>query len=312
MQQIKKAYLSTSLSGKILVWVVLLLVVMYISKLIWGESSSKEGFGFDQNQDFQLLTGGEEVYDDFYAKIYDELVYNEPKNDYEIAFIDNETNIIKKNKLPNNNVLDIGCGTGHHVHSLTQAGVKTVGLDKSKGMIQMAKQNYPTCNFLEGDALDSSKFAPSSFTHIVCLYFTIYYIQDKTLFFHNCLQWLKPNGYLVIHLVNRNQFDPILPRGTPLVRPNKRTTTTKVNFDNFSYQADFQLVKETNKATFTEKFKTQDKIPKTRKNEHILYMESQQDILNMAQEAGFLLDGQVDLVHVQYNYQYLYVLRKPS
>ena len=55
------------------------------------------------------------------------------------------------------------------------------------------------------------EFPADTFTHITCLYFTIYYIKDKRLFFENCFKWLKPHGVLVIHLVNMNKFDPILP-----------------------------------------------------------------------------------------------------
>lgn len=41
-------------------------------------------------------------------------------------------------------------------------------------------------------------------------------------------------------------------------------------------------------------------------------MESQKDILVMAQEAGFILEGQIDLIKAQYEYQYLYILVKPN
>ena len=41
-------------------------------------------------------------------------------------------------------------------------------------------------------------------------------------------------------------------------------------------------------------------------------MNSEDDIINMAQDAGFLIQGKVDLVNCAYEYQYLYVLVKPS
>ena len=41
-------------------------------------------------------------------------------------------------------------------------------------------------------------------------------------------------------------------------------------------------------------------------------MEAQQDILNMAQESGFTIEGKIDLLKAQYEYQYLYILSKPS
>ena len=142
-------------------------------------------------------------------------------------------------------------------------------------------------------------------------------MQDKQLFFENCMKWLMPGGYLVVHLVDRDNFDPILPPGNPLlyVSPQKyakkRITTTKVKFDKFAYSADFQIDNNKNEAKFTEKFKD-DVDGKVRKNEHIMYMPTIDFIVNLAQQAGFILDSEIDLVNCQYEYQYLYVFIKPN
>jgi hypothetical protein len=117
--------------------------------------------------------------------------------------------------------------------------------------------------------------------------------------------------------VDRDQFDPILPPGNPLllVSPQRyaqqRITSTKVKFDNFSYSADFKLNQGTNIATFEEKFKS-DANGKVRKNEHIMYMPNLDTIVNQAQQLGFILDSKVDLLNIQYEYQYLYIFIKPE
>ena len=41
-------------------------------------------------------------------------------------------------------------------------------------------------------------------------------------------------------------------------------------------------------------------------------MESEQDILTMAQNAGFIVEGKIDLLQCRYEYQYLYILVKPN
>jgi hypothetical protein len=149
------------------------------------------------------------------------------------------------------------------------------------------------------------------------MYFTIYYIQDKKTFFDNCFTWLMGGGYLIVHLVDRELFDPILPPGNPLlyVSPQryakKRITSTKVKFNEFSYNADFQLDTNNDVAKFVEKFKN-DSDDKVRKNEHIMYMPSVTDILNEAQASGFIIESKIDLLQCQYEYQYLYVLIKPN
>lgn len=306
INQMGKMYNKCSLAGKVLLLCVLLILIMVIFK---GNKSNKEGF--EQSDQFLFKTNGE-IYDEFYADIYDYLVYNTIKNQYEIGEIVNKTSPSSESLI-----LDIGCGTGHHVAELSAKNLNVIGIDISPSMIAKAKENYPQYDFKQADVLQGDIFDPSSFTHIMCLYFTIYYLKDKSLFFRNCMEWLMPGGYLVIHLVDREQFDPILPPGNPLmlVSPQKyakkRITSTKVKFTDFSYSADFRLNPGENTAKFIEKFKN-DTNGKVRKNEHLFYMESQKDILIMAQNEGFILEGQIDLVKSQYEYQYLYILVKPS
>jgi len=307
IKSIGTSYNKASIWGKILVFVVLLLLLVLVFK-----GMPRQGIeGFEQNDKFLFKTGTD-VYDGFYADIYDYLVYNNLKDDYEIGEIMNKT-------TPTNQsiILDIGCGTGHHVANMASKGLDVMGIDISPSMIEKAKQNYPEYKFEVANALDGSTFQPNTFTHILCLYFTIYYMQDKMTFFTNCMKWLKPGGYLIVHLVDREMFDPILPPGNPLlyVSPQKyakeRITKTHVKFNDFSYDADFQLNKDKNIATFLEKFKS-DSDGKIRKNEHIMYMPPTKDITDEAQAAGFIIEAMIDLVHCQYEYQYLYMFMKPT
>jgi len=41
-------------------------------------------------------------------------------------------------------------------------------------------------------------------------------------------------------------------------------------------------------------------------------MPSQRYTLSLAKETGFILLGKIDMVPVQYEYQYLYILQKPE
>jgi len=309
LNSITKIYTKSSIWGKILIFSLLIVLLVVIFKGPNSNSNSKEGF--EQSDQFVNKTG-EDIYDDFYADIYDYLVFNKLKNDFEIGHI-----LKTSGPTSESIILDIGCGTGEHVNAFTEKGSKTIGIDISKAMITKAQQKFPNCKFVIGNALNRDKFNANSFTHILCMYFTIYYFPNKLIFFNNCFNWLMPGGFLIIHLVNRDQFDPILPPGNPLllVSPQKyakqRITTTRVKFTDFSYNADFQFDKTKNIAKFVEKFK-QDKSGKVRKNEHLLYMESQESILTQAQEAGFILQGKVDLLKAQYEYQYLYILTKSN
>jgi hypothetical protein len=124
-----------------------------------------------------------------------------------------------------------------------------------------------------------------------------------------------PGGYMILHLVNRNKFDPIVEAADPLllVSPQKfskkRITNSLVKFKDFQYKADFDLKIDENEAIFTETFKD-DNSKNVRQNLHKLYMEPQKNILSLAKEVGFILLGKIDMVSVQYEYQYIYILEK--
>ena len=92
------------------------------------------------------------------------------------------------------------------------------------------------------------------------------------------MKWLMPGGYLVVHIVDRDMFDPILPPSNPLIivspqrYANKRITQSKITFNNMDYVANFDLVPNSDQAVFSEKFQHKgDK--KIRKNKHIFKME---------------------------------------
>ena len=266
--------------------------------------------GFEQNDKFSFKTG-KDIYDDFYSEIYDFLVFSNTKDNYEIGTIIKQTNINQQSVI-----LDIGCGTGHHVGKLNNNDFNVIGLDSSQAMINQAKTNYPKCKFDVGDALNGSIYPFNTFTHILCMYFTIYYFKDKDRFLNNCFNWLMPGGYLILHVVDRENFDPILPPGNPLllISPQKysekRITSTKVKFNNFSYNANFDLKPESDVAIFSEKFKFND--GKTRKQDHKLYMESEDIIVNRAENVGFIVHAKVDLIKCAYAHQYLYIFTKPE
>ena len=167
------------------------------------------------------------------------------------------------------------------------------------------------------DFMDSHLFQPESFDLVTSFYFTIYYIQDKKRFFKNCLTWLKPGGYLVLHLVDRENFDPIIPPSNPLrvVSPQKyakeRITNSIVHFKDFKYTANFDLKSDDDLAVFKEKFKFK-KQKNVRENEHRLYMEKHDKIVSQVKKSGFVLHERIDLMRAQYEHQFLYVFKKPE
>lgn len=301
-----KIWNHSSLLQKVCYVLLVILVLMIVSKWL---RITKEGFKDTSTKDF-IINKDKDIYDDFYVSVYDDLVHNDGKNKFEIGEITQVEPPNKESKL-----LDIGSGTGHHVAAFAKKGIQATGVDISKAMVDKAKENYPDNEFIQGDVLDTMLFTPGSFTHITCLYFTIYYIQDKRRLFNNCMEWLMPGGFLILHLVDRDNFDPILPAGSQflIVSPQKyakkRITNTTVKFDKFDYKCNFDLKDDV--AVLNETFKNKEN-GSVRQNEHKLYMETQKAILTIAKEAGFILHSKVDMITCQYDNQYLYVLQKPQ
>jgi len=294
--------------NKLSIWAKLLILISVI--LIFFSIFSVKQEGFENNKSFTFAEGPI-IYDGFYSSIYDTLVFNQLKNEYEIGQIIDNT-------MPTHEsvILDIGCGTGHHVGVLQEKGYNVIGIDNSNDMIQQAKKKFPNGNFKKGDINNDHLFNNQTFTHIMCMYFTIYYIEDKSKFFRNTMNWLMPGGYLVIHLVDRELFDPILPPANPLAifspqrYAKQRITHSKVKFDNFSYTANFELDNKSDLAKFKEKFEF--KNGQVKKQEHKMYMPSHNEIITMAQEMGFILHGVIDLISTGYEYNNLYIFVKPN
>ena len=302
-------YSKLSNYGKILVFVALLLVVVVFFRTL--TTPNRESFDVDMVSKPFLFKEGIAVYDDFYADVYDYLVLNNVKNDYEIGtIIDNSTPSEKSI------IADIGSGTGHQVAKLSSLGLDIIGIDISPAMVQKAKKNYPVFadKFKVGNVLDGNLFKNNSLTHILCLHFTVYYMEDKMQFFNNCMRWLMPGGHLIVHLVDKYKVDSMLPPQNPLytVSPAKsqgQIATRQIVLNDFIYNSNFKL-QDNDIALFYEKFKFND--GQIRQQEHRMFMEDLPTIVNIAQDIGFLLHAKIDMINLGYEYQYLYVFVKPS
>jgi len=285
--------------------------------------SAEEGFendipgamkGDDKNHTW--LTN-EELYDSFYCSVYDQLCRPFIRNQAEAGILITEWT--KKGEDKGTfRVLDIGCGTGITVCSLAKMGVaRSVGLDSSHEMIQWAKtKNMPATTldeqqkqaveWREGDAMNPSACSGGEFDHICMLYFTVYYLQNKEAVFRNAYFWTRPGGRMVIQVVNKHKFDPMLESASPWLffslqkYSDDRITRSEVDFDKFKYTGDFALMDP--KAEFRETFRFKD--GRVRYQKHEFVMEDMSAIVGMAKLAGWEYIGNVDLTSIGFSYSY--------
>jgi SAM-dependent methyltransferase len=200
-----------------------------------------------------------------------------------------------------------------------------VGIDKSPAMIRYAKgTTLPNTTLTDTqkqdieirqfDLMGPGAAGAAEFTNAVLLYFTVYYFRDLDTLFRNLALWVKPGGSLAIEVVNKYKFEPILDSSNPWIgfSPQKyakeRLTKSKVVFDKFNYEAEFEL--EDPNAEFRETFRFKD--GSVRRQKHTLYMPSIADITKKAEENGWTYTKYVDLMPLSFSYGYLLFFTRNS
>ncbi len=260
------------------------------------------------------------LYDPFFASVYDQLVQGSARNQAEVGLLLNKwTN--KDEPIKNLRILDVGCGTGIAAMAFAKAGCnQVVGMDRSKAMLEYAeKTNLPrsilsdnqriAITWLHDDALNPRANREAAFDAATLLYFTIYYIQDLDTLFRNLNLWVRPGGKLAIQVVNKYKFDPLLDSASPFVfsmqkYTKERITKSKVEFDKFKYEAEFNLDPDNDAlAEFRETFRFND--GSIRRQKHSFNMPPIPIIINKARAAGWNYQGYIDEVHVGFEYSYI-------
>jgi SAM-dependent methyltransferase len=267
----------------------LLIFAILLGIIIFTNNNAPIQEGFIQREKF-LFKQGPDVFDNFYIDLYDDVVYEKIKNNYEIGEIINKTS-----PTENDIILDIGSGTGHLVNSLSKQNCNVIGIDSSPIMVNKAKTNFPNNDYRQMDVMQGMNFSPNTFNTITCLNFTIYYLQNKNLFFENCYNWLVPGGKLIVHLIDRKNFSK-----------EKKIT----DLDHFQYSSYVDLQRN-DLATYNEIFKDEN-TGKVRRNEHKLFMPTQKNILSTAKDVGFILLAKTNMATCNQQYQYIYTLQKPT
>jgi SAM-dependent methyltransferase len=289
-----------------ILYLLLLLAFVVLVYLLYKHITRKganDTEGFQQDGPFILKTEND-IYDDFYGEIYDKLMLPQQRIKYEMNKILQTVTPSREHSI----MLDVGSGTGELIAYLRQQGYTAYGVDKSQAMVDIAQSkigNITDFNISSkatnnkvikcANAEDPMTYDRALFSHIFCMNFTIYEIENKSRFFENCHYWLRNNGYLIIHLADKDNFDAIIPAGKPTSLKGvsqidgKRIKNTFIDFIDFTYKSEFnpdpdntkQLI---HKETFTDKA-TQN----VRQNEKTLRMETMEEIIDMARIAGLAI-----------------------
>lgn len=295
------------------VWsrIVLIMGILLLAVIGYNQINlDKYHEGFEQNAKF-VTKSGQEIYDEFYVDFYDKINQPEIQTPFIIEKVINMTMPSQEKSI----FLDIGCGTGTLMNEIHKTGYTIYGIDKSKSMVEYCSEKYPDIPVKHGDILTPMMYDRNTFSHILCTNMTIYHFKDKKAFFRNCFYIMKPNSYIILHLVDRDKFDPIIQAGkpvginTPQQYSDTRITNTVIDFIDFKYKAVYNLLKSDE--TVLVETMTDSLTNNVRQNELTLYMEDYNKILNIAQANGFIVHGQVNMKEcIGDEHQYIFVLER--
>jgi len=237
---------------------------------------------------------------------------------YELKTIIETTQAEQENSV----FLDIGSGTGIVVSELQEMGYSAFGVEQSVAMVLHSQTKHPGLPVKTADVLENPMlFERGVFTHLLCLYYTIYDFdfKGKMTLFRNSYYWLKPGGFMVIHLADKNLYNATIPSGkentfgSPQRYADRRITDQLIDFDDFKYRAFYETVTASSKVIMTESF-IDSYTDSIRQNERVLYMDEIQEILNLATVVGFIVHGKYNIKEGEGGdvHQYLYFLERPN
>jgi len=240
-----------------LLFILLLCLTLAWLYLYWYRHNYKNiGEGFQQQRAFISKTGAD-IYDSFYAEIYDELMLSDKRAENLVDAIVH----VSQPTLRYSSFLDVGSGTGAVIERLVGAGYKAIGIDRSEDMIRYCQKNNDSLHFLHGDVLDSMQFDRAKFSHVICSGMTLYEWRESEVlkFFRNSYFWMIAGGYLFVHLVDPLLYSPVVlaavdstdrsgtersgtDRSGTERSGTERITDTEINFLDFSYKSIYTVV----------------------------------------------------------------------
>jgi len=152
------------------------------------------------------------------VKSYDDIF---PVNPHQIKFING---LLK----PGSSILEVGSATGNLSFGLAKSGQYVIGIELDKAMVEVAESRNSESNSVKFEPLDlrfiSERFSKSSFDSVICVGNTLVHIMEmKSIqdFFKNSHNILKPEGKLILQIIN---YDRILRgklKGLPFIENDK-------------------------------------------------------------------------------------------
>jgi trans-aconitate methyltransferase len=107
---------------------------------------------------------------------------------------------------PGEEILDVGCGTGHLTAEISAAGAHTLGIDASPAMIAQARQNFPKLTF---QLVDAAEFQSTRKFDAVFSNAALHWMPDADRVASAIAGVLKPGGRFVAEMGGKGNIAAI-------------------------------------------------------------------------------------------------------
>ena len=291
--------------------IISIIVILSLTLLfLWFiKKNGNENEGFSQELPF-ILKEGDDIFDDFYAQIYD--IIHKPN-----LYVDSITDdIIKNTNIDEDKCVSlvIAGDTGEQNNSFQSKGIDTYTIFKHRDMYEHSLIKYPDMKAKVDDLENPMAYETNTFSHILCSGTTLYTMKTKEIFFRNVYNWLIPDGVFLLQLSDRSKFNTISNSinnkliDSPQKYHNERITDSEIDFGSFKYLSKYDFSDaEKDIVYFSETF-TDSQTQHVRKQDQILYMENIDDILKIALICGFSVFSKINLI--QDDNQFIYILER--
>ena len=145
------------------------------------------------------------MYSDLFCKVYNEFGWNY----FPEEFGEHLLKWLKINNFYPKTSMDLACGTGILCEILYKQGISASGMDFSKGMIDIARNNNPAINY---EVADMIKFCPDkTYDLVTCTGDALNHIlniSDVEEIFKNVYNYTSDGGYFIFDILNEKEVSP--------------------------------------------------------------------------------------------------------
>lgn len=115
------------------------------------------------------------------------------------AYVDRPAMLELAGDVHGQQILDAGCGAGHHMAALIARGATVIGLEGSEALVALARTRLGEAAEVHQHELDTplDLIEDASFDGVVCA-LVMHHLRDRPAFLHEVFRVLRPGGWFTL------------------------------------------------------------------------------------------------------------------